>query len=151
MLDKIKYINFILKRNGYKLTSQRKNIFRSIINFNGHITIEEIYDNVKDKGIGLATIYRTLDLFEELNIIKKVEINNNKYYEMKIFSGDPMHIHFKCNNCDKIIDIKYDTINIEMIKMLQKLEKNKKFKIFDSDIVFKGICSNCRRESNAKT
>lgn len=55
-----------LKENGYKLTTQRRVILDVILENQGkHLSPEEIYDSVRDKypEIGLATIYRTLQLF----------------------------------------------------------------------------------------
>lgn len=56
-----------LKDKGYKLTNQRKIIFEAILaNQKEHITAEELYQYIiKDHpGIGLATIYRNIQLLE---------------------------------------------------------------------------------------
>ena len=61
-----------LKKEGYKLTNQRLVILDVIIdNVDDHLSSEEIHDIVKDKHpeIGIATVYRTLQLFEKLDII----------------------------------------------------------------------------------
>lgn len=55
-----------------------------------HLSAKDIYDKLKQKNIGFATIYRSLNLFIELNIIKKIDIDNITYYEMKIL----VKIHF---------------------------------------------------------
>ena len=59
------------KEEGYKLTTQRRAILDAIIeNHEKHLNPEEIYDIVKIKypEIGIATVYRTLQLLEKLNI-----------------------------------------------------------------------------------
>ena len=66
---------------------------------------EEIYQRVKNDKIGLATVYRSLKLFERLGIVKEIPMDGVKYYELKIYSKKPLHIHFKCSNCNVIIDI----------------------------------------------
>ena len=63
-----------LKEKGYKLTPQRRAILDIIIDKEGqHLTAEEIYDEVKKicPDIGLATVYRTVLLLEEVNVIYK--------------------------------------------------------------------------------
>ena len=68
-----------LKQKGYKLTPQRRSILDIIIEKEGmHLTVEEIYDEVKKvcPEIGLATVYRTVLLFEELNVIYKLDLND---------------------------------------------------------------------------
>ncbi|KUK08004.1 MAG: Fe2+/Zn2+ uptake regulation protein, partial [Caldanaerobacter subterraneus] len=61
-----------LKEKGFKLTTQRRVILDVIMeNKDKHLSSEEIYDLVKRKypEIGLATVYRTLQLFEELGLV----------------------------------------------------------------------------------
>ena len=68
-----------LKKKGYKLTPQRRSIVDTIINNEGkHLTAEEIYDEVKRDcpEIGLATVYRTILLLEELNVISRLDLND---------------------------------------------------------------------------
>ena len=89
----------LFEKNGYKFTTQKRIVLLEIINANTHLTVNEIYDKIRNRNIGLATIYRSLKLFNELDIIKQINIDNVSYYEMKIFSGKPLHIHFKCSKC----------------------------------------------------
>ena len=68
-----------LKQKGYKLTPQRRSIVDIIIENEGkHLTAEEIYDKVKRDcpEIGLATVYRTILLLEELGVISRLDLND---------------------------------------------------------------------------
>ena len=68
-----------LKQKGYKLTPQRRSIVDTIVDSEGkHLTAEEIYDEVKKKcpEIGLATVYRTILLLEEIGIVSKIHLND---------------------------------------------------------------------------
>ena len=71
-----------------KLTSQRKIIAEVLSNSTDHPDVEELYfrANKIDSKISLATIYRTLNLFEQYGLIKKLEIGEGKarYEEFKI-------------------------------------------------------------------
>lgn len=70
---KIRLIEEKLKEKECKLTPQRKATLDVLIeNSSKHLSTEDIYELVKDKfpEIGLATIYRTLQLFDDFNIIK---------------------------------------------------------------------------------
>ncbi|UUM12946.1 transcriptional repressor [Clostridiaceae bacterium HFYG-1003] len=65
----------MLREAGAKLTPQRLTILDVIIQQEGkHLTIEEIYNKVKEvkAETGVATVYRTILLFEELGIVKKL-------------------------------------------------------------------------------
>lgn len=68
-------INNKLKRSGYRLTPQRQVTVETLIeNNNELLTAEEIFIKVKNRNpsIGLATVYRTLDMLQELDIVKKI-------------------------------------------------------------------------------
>ncbi len=75
----------------------------------------------------------------------KVTVTNN-YYEMKIFSGKPLHIHFKCYKCNSIIDIDSQNLNFDYLKLNKRIEEESNVEIYDSDIMFIGLCSKCRED-----
>lgn len=106
MDDIVVRIEKILKNNGYKFTIQKLAILEVLIESKIHLNSKEIHDRLKDKRIGLSRIHRTLNLFKTFDIVKEININGIGYFELKIFSKDPFHIHFKCSKCNSIIDIK---------------------------------------------
>ena len=136
----------LFEKNGYKFTTQKRIVLLEIINANAHLSVNEIYDKIRNRNIGLATIYRSLKLFNELDIIKQINIDNVSYYEMKIFSGKPLHIHFKCSKCDSIIDIDNKDLNLEYIKLNKKVEKENNLDVYDVNIMLIGVCSKCKED-----
>lgn len=136
----------IIGRSGYKFTLQKQIILEIMLNSEGHLNAKDIYNRVKDKSIGIATIYRSLKEFSQLGIVKEVNVDGINYYEMKIFSRKPLHIHLKCCNCDNIIDIDSSGLNIEYLKLNQLIEKKNNVEIKDIDIMFTGLCSKCKEE-----
>lgn len=61
-----------LKKSGYRITSQRK-LLLEVILYNEHSSCKEIYFAAKklDDKVGIATVYRTVQLLEDMNFIKK--------------------------------------------------------------------------------
>ncbi|WP_199533610.1 Fur family transcriptional regulator [Romboutsia maritimum] len=141
----------IIEDNGYKFTKQKKSILETLIKSDIHLSAEEIYVIVKINSVGLATVYRTLKILKELNIIKEININGTNYYEMKIFSKKPLHIHFKCIECNSIIDIDDKSLILDYLKLNYKTEKEKDIIVFDADIMLIGLCNKCREDKNVKT
>src|SRR6056297_810645 len=107
-----------LSTNGYKLTLQRRDIISVLLeNKDKHFSADELFTEVKkiNKDVGLATIYRSLELFCKLGITRQLDFDSPyKYYEIKI-EGDHHH-HFICVECGKIIE--FDD------KMMGKFEKS---------------------------
>ncbi|MBU3160731.1 transcriptional repressor [Clostridium frigoris] len=146
MNDDLIVFKKLIEKKGYKFTMQKKIILKTILDNKTHLNAKEIYKRIKEKNIGLATIYRVLKVFNELGIVKEININRINYYEMKIFSGNPLHIHFKCYKCNNIVDIDSQSLNIDYLKLNEKIEIDNNLEIYDSNITFIGLCSKCREE-----
>ncbi len=148
MSENISFYKNLIKKHGYKFTVQKRIILLEIINSNTHLSVKEIYDRVKHNHIGITTVYRSLKTFNELGIVKEINVDGTSYYEIKIFSGNPLHIHFKCSICNSIIDIEDNFLNLEYIKLNKKIEEKNNLEIDDLNIMLIGICSKCKEDMN---
>lgn len=136
----------ILKENGYKLTTQRKVIYNVFLeNEEAHLSPEEIYDKLRDSHpeIGIATVYRTLQLFEDLGILYKVNFNDG-CSRFEICLGKDKghhHHHLICLSCGKVIEVEIDLLeNLE-----EEIEKSGEFEIVDHVVKFYGYCKDCKK------
>ncbi len=133
-----------LKSKGYKFTPQRKAIVETIIEHQGeHLSPEEIYDYVKIKNpeIGLATVYRTLQILVDLDFLSVLNLNDGfARYELNVTdkSGHHHH-HLICVQCGKIIEVFGDYL----VELEEKIETEYKFKINDHKLKFFGVCEDC--------
>jgi Fur family transcriptional regulator, ferric uptake regulator len=132
-----------LKEKGYKLTPQRRSIVDSIIDNEGkHLTAEEIYDHVKVDcpEIGLATVYRTIILLEELGIVSKLDLGDGcSRYELVHDEESHQHHHLVCSNCGKVIEVEGDLLEV----IERNIEEKYKFVIHNHSLKFFGKCSEC--------
>lgn len=138
-----------LKEKGYKLTPQRRAIVDIIIDNEGnHLTVEELYDEVKKEcpEIGLATVYRTVQLLEELGTICKINLNDGcNRYELVHENEHHQHHHLICTECGRIIEVEGDLLdNLE-----QSIEETYNFNVKNHSVKFFGICCDCT-EKNKK-
>jgi len=115
-----------------------------------HLSAKEIYANLLRiyPGIGLTTIYRTLDLLEKTGMIKKFNFRQGENrYE---FAGEqrPHHHHLICTSCGKIID--YSDFAEEELELVEKsakqLAEKYKFLVQDHNIEFYGLCQQCQKD-----
>ena len=110
-----------LQSEGIKLTPQRQAVFSDIINSNNHKECDDIYNSLSSNGVAVsrATIYRTLDILEKYNLIRKLVIGDGKArYEKKI--GKKHHDHMICIETGDIIEFEN-----EEIELLQEKEAKK--------------------------
>lgn len=135
-----------LKKEGYKLTPQRRAIVDTIVDNEGkHLTAEEIYDEVKKMcpEIGLATVYRTILLLEKVGVVSRLYLNDGcSRYELVHSDETHRHHHLICEVCNKIIEVEDDLLdNLE-----SSIEKNYGFKILDHVVKFYGVCNDCQKK-----
>lgn len=145
MNGKASKIEDILKSKGYRLTDSRKKIIKVFIDNDKHLKPENVYELVKMNNISLPTVYRTIEILKKNDIIKEITINNNRYYELKLFSEKCMHIHFKCKKCNKIKDCTDKKLILDLIKLKNLAEEVYNIEGHDINITINGICNSCRR------
>lgn len=149
-MSNVDYFKELLGEKGYKITTQRLVVYELLKEKEDeHLSPEEIYELIKDKypEMGMATIYRTLQLFEEIGLAIKLNFDDGcSRYE--ILSPDNQevhqHHHLICKNCGKIIEVKEDLMN----SLEEIIEKQYNFEIKNHMVKFTGICSDCRKKEN---
>lgn len=134
-----------LKAKGYKLTPQRKAILDVVLNNTGkHLSTEEIYDIVRKDcpEIGLATVYRTLLLLSDLEVLSKMNLDDGCVrYELNLHEEDHQHHHLICSNCGAILEVVDDLLE----ELESRVEREFDFQIKDHKLKFFGICSKCKK------
>jgi Fur family ferric uptake transcriptional regulator len=138
-----------LKRAGYKITTGRETVLRILAESEKHLSAEEIYikAHAADPAIGMTSVYRTLDILEEMALVNKFDFGDGRTrYELTEGpEGIRHHHHLVCTGCNRVTDYT-DFIN-EEVKLLTKTEKvlTKKynFKISRHFIQFYGLCEDC--------
>lgn len=143
----------ILRENGLKVTTQRIIILEVLQNRpDKHLTAEEIYECVKVKypDIGLATVYRTVQLLSELNLIDKLILDDGCVrYEIgktEESKKNHHHHHLICLNCGTVFTFKGDLLET----LEDKIEKSLDFKVVDHEVKLFGYCGECRKNQENK-
>jgi len=138
-----------LQSSRYKLTHQRQDVLEVFLNSTGeHLSAEEVHRILRDKGydIGLATVYRTLELMcsPEMNILQKMEFGEKRArYELKKFDENGhQHHHLICKGCDKVIEFSEDMLE----GLEQKIAETCNFNIIDHQVLFYGYCQECAKK-----
>lgn len=106
---------------GLKMTGQRRIIARTISEASDHPDVEEIYKRAlkKDDKISIATVYRTVRMFEEGGIIEKHDFGDGKSrYEE---SSDDHHDHLINIKTGKIIEFHNEEIERLQEEVAKKL------------------------------
>ena len=135
-----------LTERGYKMTPQRKEILQIFVDHSDyhHMSAEDVYGILREKKseIGLATVYRSLDLLSELGILIKMEFGDGcARYELN--TADPKihhHHHLICLKCKKVIEFEEDLLD----ELEADVAEKSGFQILNHEVKFFGYCSECR-------
>ncbi len=92
-----------LKRKDLKVTRQREILLRRIFERETHFSAEDLEDYVKGDGISKATIYRSLQLLCEAELISEVGLDDNRRMYEHTYGHDP-HDHIVCVDCKKVFE-----------------------------------------------
>ena len=135
-----------LKQKGCKLTLQRRSVLDVLIKHcNEHLSTEEIYDFVKENypEIGLATVYRTVQLFEEMGIVDRLNFDDGcSRFELSSEATVHHHHHLICESCNKVFEVENDLLE----EIEKEIERKYKFKIHDHNVMFYGVCKDCEQK-----
>lgn len=138
-----------IRGHGRRITPPRHAVLDALSERGEHLTAEEVFKKAARfcPNIGLATVYRTLELLTELGMVSKFDTGDDKArYEF----ADPTaakghHHHLVCSSCGKIVDYKdFIREETELLRRTEEgLSRKYGFKINNHVIQFYGVCSDC--------
>ena len=114
-------------RKGLRLTDQRKLIAKVMSESENHPDVDELYQRVNklDSKISIATVYRTVKLFEEAGIVAKHDFKGNKArYEQ---ASEEHHDHLIDVNTGEITEF----VNEDIEKLQKKVAEKLGYKLVD--------------------
>ena len=136
----------LLKDNALKLTIQREVILQTLYKSDEHLTPESLHhllqNNFPDLKIGIATVYRTLALLEDSDMVTSLSFGaQGKKYEL---GAKEHHDHMICTSCGDITEF----VDEEIENRQDAIAKELGFKISDHSMQIYGICKNCQQKIN---
>ena len=134
-----------LKTKGFKMTPQRELIFRSFFELGKHVSVDELYDRVrqKDSTVGYSTVWRNLKLICEVGLAEEVNLGDGVTRYDRV--TDAPHGHLFCMKCKELIEFDVEKI----IDFLTLAASTHKFQPEGFKIEIQGYCEKCRESSDA--
>ncbi len=139
-LDQLAKIEQKLHAQGFKLTPQRKATIAVLLEHQTrHLSAEEVYSLLHQKHpeVGLATVYRTLDVLVEIQIVNKISFEDGiARFDLKTSDKGHFHHHLVCSVCGNVTEIYEDML----IDVEERLARQYHFEVTDHRLTFLGIC-----------
>lgn len=126
-----------LKHHGYSSTKARIAVFMELQQ-NGPCSILELYSNL-DTLLHRASIYRVIKLFEELGIVRRIQIGWKYKLELSDIFNDHHH-HAHCISCQAIISL---PLNNHLERLIFDDAEKQNFKVTGHNVELYGYCEQC--------
>ena len=134
----------LLKARGFRLTNQRRIIVETLLrNLGTHLNARELLElaQKEDSSIGIATIYRTIELLNSLGMLNMVNLEEG-FLRFEV-PDEQMHFHVFCRSCGKTVHLDDEDKKMAEVKEWAKSEG---FDLLPQTFEMAGICDACREE-----
>lgn len=137
-------INALLAKEGVKSTKHRKAILELLENSDTPITADEIFLALKENNtsIWLSTVYRTLDMLTEKEVVLKSTLMGEDKARYEIKHDEHKH-RFVCVGCHKMIPL----LECPLKEFEQKLKTNMDFDVTGHNLEIYGYCHDCKHQA----
>ena len=127
-----------LAKHQLKLTKQRELILNAFLKME-HVSADQMHLLLAKRGhhIGLATIYRTMNLFCDAGFAQARHFGSQTQYDNVSHKGH--HDHLICTSCGKIFEFE----NLEIERLQQEVASRHGFTITTHKLELYGLCSTC--------
>jgi len=111
----------LFRENGYKVTPQRLAICEEVLSSREHPSAEMIFEKVSKKypSLSLTTVYHTLDLLKELELVHELRFDN---HSSRFDPNTSIHVNVICRRCGKIEDYNSDSIQKKWRDLVSEID-----------------------------
>jgi len=134
----------INRNTGYEVkdrpvTAQRRLLLDTLREAKGHLDAKELYRRAieRDPRISLATVYRNLRLFKELELVEEMHLDEARcYYELR---RSDQHYHLVCKACGRVTEFDSPVVDT----LVEEVESNSDFEVTRAVLYLEGHCRAC--------
>ena len=131
-----------IRATGHRLTPQRVMVLTAIDDLGGHLTVEQIHQQVliRHPSLDIATVYRTVALLKRLHLVNEVVQGGIAHYE----AADPAHRHHHlvCEHCGTAFHL--DPQYLDALR--EQLVREVGFEPHMEHFTISGLCADCRKD-----
>ncbi|MGH7963237.1 MAG: Fur family transcriptional regulator [Candidatus Binatia bacterium] len=141
MKDRLDIFRQWIKEQGLKATAQREDIAQVFFSIKRHISVEELYGEVRrvNPRVGYATVYRTLKLLKECGLAAERHFADGQA-RFENLEAERHHDHLICERCGRIVEF----VQPQIEQLQEKVAERFGFVATNHKMEIYGICQECR-------
>jgi Fur family ferric uptake transcriptional regulator len=131
-----------LEGDGRRLSAPRAAVLETLADLRCSVTPKEIGERLheRDSDIGVASIYRTLDLLDRLGLARRVDMADGVARYEPIHPSGEHHHHLVCDVCGEVTS--FEDRGLE--QAIQRLAERVDYAVGAHDVTLRGECPACR-------
>ena len=132
----------VLERTGHRSSAPRAAVVGALAELGCSATAREIADLLeqRDDRVGVASIYRTLELLERLRLVQRFDIGENTARYEPALPGGEHHHHLVCDRCGGVTPFEDEGLEHAIGRVADRVS----FAIDGHDVTLRGLCPACR-------
>ncbi len=136
-----------LNQKGLRLTHPRRAIISVLERADTPLSPQAIHQRSLDANeeIGLVSVYRTLELFTELGLVRRV--HGHSECQGYVLASPGHHHHLVCHGCDATVE--FSGVE-DLSSLIAHIEKETGFTINEHLLQFSGLCPDCQRKTDIR-
>lgn len=129
----------VLDRAGYRLTAPRRSLAALIASRVGHFTATELVTEARARrlGVGRATIFRTLEMLEELGGVERLDLPSGEH--TYVVCEPAHHHHVVCSRCGRTDEI--DDAGLRTV--VREVARRTGYRVDEHRLELFGLCPAC--------
>lgn len=128
-------VRTLLRERGLRVTEPRIAVIEALARLRGHPTADDVAAVVKEQGVHLATVYRTLETLAGAGVLTHVHLDTG----VTAYHLADAHLHARCHSCGTVVDLPADLL----ADVAERMRDLTGFQLDASHIALSGSCRAC--------
>lgn len=134
----------LLANRRFRLTKPRRAVFEVLVGAGMPLSVAQIHARLNHKSVNLVSVYRTVQLFVELGILRAIDASTGSQRFEAIEPYNDHHHHLICTRCGEIVELEGCLLTDKALDMIShRVRQEKRFEVTGHEVQLLGQCRDC--------
>lgn len=134
----------LLAKRRFRLTTPRRAVFEVLVGAGTPLSVAQIHTRLNHKSVNLVSVYRTVQLFVNLGILRVVDASAGSQRFELVEPYNDHHHHLICTRCGEIVELEGCLLTDKALDMIShQVRRDTRFEVTGHEVQLLGRCGNC--------